>query len=373
MSAKLLKYSGILGHVVRCLVVGALFVLPLGCSDDSQGAQTSARGPRTIPVVIEKPSSHEFVDRIEALGTAGSTESIVVSAQVTETVSRVYFDDGQVVAKGDVLVELTSREESAQLSEVRANLGEAERQYERAIEMSRNGSLSEAQLDVRATALDAARARLDELGARMHDRLIRAPFAGVLGMRSVSPGTLVQPGDMITTLDDIDVIKIDFGVPERFLSILSVGLLVRSTTAAYPDRAFEGTVRAIDARVDPDTRSVRVRADLPNPEHALRPGMLVSVELTANRATRLAIPEEAIVPIGERRFVFVVNSEKRADRIELTTGRRENGLVEVVEGLDGDESVVSEGGSILRPGSVVEIVPRGPRQIDILSKAKARG
>ena len=373
MSANLLKYSGILGQIVSCLGAAALFAVPLGCSDDSQGAETAARGPRTVPVVIEKPSNHEFVDRIEALGTAVSNESIVVSGQVTETVSRVHFDDGQVVAEGDVLVELTSREESAQLSEVRANLGEAERQYERAMEMSRNGTLSEAQMDVRATALDAARARLEELRARMHDRLIRAPFGGVLGMRSVSPGTLVQPGDMITTLDDIDVIKIDFGVPERFLSVLSVGLVVRSTTAAYPDRAFEGTVRAIDTRVDPDTRSVRVRADLPNPERALRPGMLVSVELTANRERRLAIPEEAIVPIGERRFVFVVNSETRAERIELTTGRRDNGLVEVVEGLDGDESVVSEGGSLLRPGSAVEIVPRGPRQIDILSKAKARG
>ncbi len=360
-------------RVARSLGAGVFLLLMLGCGDDTVGAQTAARGPRTVPVVIEKPSKHEFVDRIEALGTAGSNESIVVSAQVTETVSRVHFDDGQVVAKGDVLVELTSREESAQLDEVRANLGEAQRQYERATEMSRNGTLSAAQLDFRTTARDAARARLDELRARMRDRLIRAPFAGVLGMRSVSPGTLVQPGDMITTLDDIDMINIDFAVPERFLSVLSVGLVVRSTTAAYPDRIFEGTVRAIDTRVDPDTRSVRVRADLPNPEHALRPGMLVSVELTANRETRLAIPEEAIVPIGERRFVFVVNPEDRVDRIELTTGRRDNGLVEVVEGLGGDENVVLEGGSMLRPGSAVEIVPRGPRQSDIPTEVEAKG
>jgi membrane fusion protein (multidrug efflux system) len=288
-------------------------------------------------------------------------------------VSRVYFEDGQVVAKGDVLVELTSREESAQLDEVRANLGEAKRQYERAAEMSRNGTLSDAQLDVRTTARAAAQARLEELRARMHDRLIRAPFAGVLGMRSVSPGTLVQPGDMITTLDDIDVIKIDFAVPERFLSVLLPGLKVRSTTAAYPDRVFKGTVRTIDTRVDPETRSVRVRADLPNPGHALRPGMLVAVELTANRQTRLAIPEESIVPIGERRFVFVVNSETSADRIELTTGRRANGLVEVVAGLAGDERVVIEGGSMLSPGSVVKIVPRGARQDEAAGALGARG
>jgi membrane fusion protein (multidrug efflux system) len=353
--------------------VGALLSITLACGDDPGAVQTAGRGPRSVPVVVEKPAQHEFVDRIEALGTAGSNESIVVSAQVTETVSRVHFDDGQVVAKGDVLVELTSREESAQLDEVRANLGEAERQYERALEMSRNGTLSEAQLDARTTARDGARARLDELRARMRDRLIRAPFAGVLGMRSVSPGTLVQPGDTITTLDDIDTIKIDFSVPERFLTVLSPGLVVRAKTAAYPDRSFEGTVRAIDTRVDPDTRSVRVRADLPNPGHDLRPGMLVAVELTANRETRLAIPEEAIVPIGERRFVFVVNPENRVDRIELETGRRESGLVEVVAGLGGDERVVLEGGSMLRPGSTIEIVPRGPRQSDSTPDAQARG
>ncbi|MFK7896539.1 MAG: efflux RND transporter periplasmic adaptor subunit [Myxococcota bacterium] len=357
----------------RSLGACALLLGPLACSDDSGAAQSARRGPRTVPVVIQKPTKHEFVDRIEALGTAGSNESIVVSAQVTETVSRVHFEDGQDVAKGDVLVELTSREESAQLDAVRSALGEAQRQYERAAEMSRNGTLSEAQLDARTTARDAAQARLDELRARMRDRLIRAPFSGVLGMRSVSPGTLVQPGAMITTLDDIDVIKIDFGVPERFLSVLSVDLVVRSTTAAYPDRIFEGTVRAIDPRVDPDTRSVRVRADLLNPEHELRPGMLVSVELTANRKTGLAIPEEAIVPIGERRFVFIVTPEKRVDRIELTTGRRDKGLVEVLAGLGGEESVVLEGGSMLSPGSAVEIVPRGPRQGDALSEPGARG
>jgi membrane fusion protein (multidrug efflux system) len=360
-------------RLARSFGVAAFLLVALACGDDSRGAQGGGRGPRTVPVVVEQPADYEFVDRIEALGTAGSNESIIVSAQVTETVSRVYFEDGQVVAKGDVLVELTSREESAQLDEVRANLGEAKRQYERAAEMSRNGTLSDAQLDVRTTARAAAQARLEELRARMHDRLIRAPFAGVLGMRSVSPGTLVQPGDMITTLDDIDVIKIDFAVPERFLSVLLPGLKVRSTTAAYPDRVFKGTVRTIDTRVDPETRSVRVRADLPNPGHALRPGMLVAVELTANRQTRLAIPEESIVPIGERRFVFVVNSETSADRIELTTGRRANGLVEVVAGLAGDERVVIEGGSMLSPGSVVKIVPRGARQDEAAGALGARG
>ncbi len=355
------RRARLVARLVACLVLAG------GCSDDASARRMIGRGMRTIPVVVAMPTRQEFVDRIEAIGTARANESIVVAAQVTETVSRVNFEDGQVVAAGDVLVELTSREESAQLAEARANHAEAVRQHERAVELRQDGTVSQAQLDARETQRRAARARLDELRARMRDRLIRAPFAGVLGMRTVSPGTLLQPGDPITTLDDIDTIKVDFSVPERFLSVLEPGLVVRATAAAFPDRHFEGTVRSLDTRVDPETRAIRVRADVPNADHALRPGMLVSIELTANRQTSLAVPEEAIVPVGETRFVFVVNEDLRADRLELETGRRTRGMVEVKSGISGSERLVVEGGSMLDPGSSVEIVeertpaPRAPQ------------
>ena len=316
---------------------------------------------RSIPVVVGDVAEHTFVDRIEALGTARANESIVVAAQVTETVSRVRFEDGAVVESGAVLVELTSREESAQLREARANYDEAVRQYERAVELRRNGSLSQAQLETQTSARAAAEARLAELEARLRDRLIRAPFAGVLGMRGVSPGTLVQPGDPITTLDDIELIKVDFSVPERFLSVVEPGLVVRATTAAWPDRRFEGVVRAIDTRIDPETRSVRMRADLRNPDHALRPGMLMAIDLSANERVAFSVPEESIVPLGEKNFVFVVGEEGQAQRIELRTGRRAGGKVEVIAGLDGTERVVVEGGSMLFPGSSVEVVEETAR------------
>ncbi len=311
---------------------------------------------RTIPVVVGSVEEHDFVDRIEALGTARANESVVISAQVTETVKRVAFEDGAVVRAGDVLVELTSREESAQLREARANYEEAVRQHDRAARLRRDGTVSQAQLDERTTEREAAAARLAELRARMRDRLIRAPFAGVLGMRSVSPGTLVQPGHPITTLDDIDLIKVDFSVPERFLSVIEPGLAVHATTAAYPGRRFEGVVRAVDTRIDPETRSVRMRADLPNPDHDLRPGMLMAIELAANERRAFSVPEESIVPLGEKNFVFVVGAEGRAERVELDTGRRAAGHVEVLSGLAGDEQIVVEGGSMLFPGSLVEII-----------------
>ncbi|MCR9092941.1 MAG: efflux RND transporter periplasmic adaptor subunit [bacterium] len=333
-----------------------------GCGDDSADQFMGGQGMRrSIPVVVGDVAEHTFVDRIEALGTARANESIVVAAQVTETVSRVRFEDGAVVDAGAVLVELTSREESAQLREARANYEEAVRQYERAVELRRNGSLSQAQLETQTSARAAAEARLAELEARLRDRLIRAPFAGVLGMRSVSPGTLVQPGDPITTLDDIELIKVDFSVPERFLSVVEPGVVVRATTAAWPDRRFEGVVRAIDTRIDPETRSVRLRADLRNPDHALRPGMLMAIGLSANERVAFSVPEESIVPLGEKNFVFAVGEDEKAKRIELRTGRRAGGKVEVLAGLDGTERVVVEGGSMLFPGSSVEVVEETAR------------
>jgi len=342
------------------LLVPVLVFVACG-DDDSDRFMGGAGMRRAIPVVLGAVEERAFVDRIEALGTARANESVVVSAQVTETVKRVAFEDGAVARAGDVLVELTSREESAQLREAQANYEEAVRQHDRATRLRRDGSVSQAQLDARRTEREGAEARLAELQARMRDRLIRAPFAGVLGMRSVSPGTLVQPGDAITTLDDIDLIKVDFSVPERFLSVIEQGLPVRATTAAYPERRFEGVVRAVDTRIDPETRSVRMRADLPNPDHDLRPGMLMAIELSANERRAYSVPEESIVPLGEKNFVFVVDAEGRAERVELETGRRTGGHVEVLGGLAGDEQIVVEGGSMLFPGSPVEVIARTAR------------
>lgn len=339
--------------IVTLFIAGSF--LSIACSGDDEGRQRVGMR-RAVPVVLGSVVERSFEDQIEALGTARANESIVVSAQVTETVSQIGFDDGAVVSKGDVIIELTSREESAQLSEARANYEEAVRQHARSVEMRRDGTVSQAQLDAQTTARDAAKARLDELQARLRDRLIRAPFAGVLGMREVSPGTLVQPGDPITTLDDIDLIKVDFSVPERFMSVIRPGLVVYASTAAYPDQRFEGVVRAIDTRIDPETRSVRMRADIPNKGHALRPGMLMAIELSANERSAFSVPEESIVPVGEKNYVFVVDEAGQAARLELQTGRRDAGDVEVLGGLSGAERIVIEGGSMLYPGSAVEVV-----------------
>ena len=325
-----------------------------GC--DAGGGQGAGGNRPPTPVVVSTPFEYEFADRIEAIGTANANESVVIAARVTKQVDAIRFEDGQTVKTGDVLVDLESSEERAQLAQARATRADAKIRFERVADLARRGTESQSRFDEVRTALDAANARVEELEARLADLRIRAPFSGVLGLREVSPGTLLQPGDRITTLDDIDRIKLDFSVPETFLSILKVGLAVSTQVAAFPGRRFDGQVVAIDSRVDPATRAVRVRAEIANPDHALRPGMLLSLVLEANPDRSLALAEQALVPAGSNQFVVVLDAEDKPSRVQVEIGRRVPGLVEIRKGLSAGDRVVIDGATLIPPGGVVEVL-----------------
>ena len=187
--------------------------------------------------------------------------------------------------------------------------------------------------------------------------MIRAPFSGRVGLRRVSVGTLINPGDVITTLDDTSVIKLDFSVPETFVSMLREGLSVRATAPAFPGRSFAGKVASIDSRVDVNTRSVTVRALLANEDGALRPGMFLNVALAKDERETLIIPEEALTPEAERQFVFVV-ADGKARRREVRIGGRSPGNVEILAGLDAGDRVVVEGTQKVRDGAPVTAIDR---------------
>jgi len=336
------------------LMLAAILASIPGCEGGSSDAATAERPP--IPVVVSRPFEYEFADRIEALGTARANESVVITANVTETVSKVHFQDGQQVEAGALLVELESDEERAQLAEARANRADARLRFERVSDLAESGTESQSRYDEVRTALDAAEARMAELEARVADRQIRAPFAGILGLREVSPGTLVQPGDRITTLDDVDPIKLDFSVPESFLAILQTGLAVSTENVAYPGRRFVGRVTAIDSRVDAATRSIRARAVIENADQALRPGMLLTLVLRTNPERSLALEEQALVPRGSSQYVVVLDEEDRPRRTEIRIGRRVPGLVEVLSGLAPDARVVIDGASLVPTDGVVRVL-----------------
>ena len=319
------------------------------------GEGEGGRGGGPVLVTLATVDEREFVDVIEAVGTAKANESIDITAKATETVSAVNFTDGQQVKAGDVIVEMTSREQSADLVAARAELNEATKAYDRIKGLADKGFATKAQLDQAIAARDSAAARVKALESRVADRLIRAPFAGALGLRRVSVGTLVRPGDIITTLDDVSIIKLDFTVPEGFLSALSQGMTVRVTVAAYPKRLFEGRVAGIDTRVDPVSRAVALRAEIPNPDALLRPGMLMTVALLNNQRNVLAVPEQSLVPVEDRQYVFVATADNKAERREVKIGARQPGYVEVTAGLKRGDRVVVEGTLRLRPGATIRI------------------
>jgi membrane fusion protein (multidrug efflux system) len=328
------------------------------------GPQAAARpagaggfgGGQSVPLVGVTPISPETIfDTIQAIGTAQANESLTVTAKVTDTVRAVDFEDGDFVEAGDVLVQLTNREEEALLAEARANLDDAEMQLVRIESLASENLVPESELDTARSRADATQARLDTVLARLSDRLILAPFSGVLGFRQVSPGQLLQPNTAITTLDDISTIKLDFTVPESFLGAVTSGARVFARAASYPDREFEGEIRSVGSRVDPVTRAIQVRAHIPNDDRALRPGMLLTVRIVMAERQSLVVPENAVYQIQDRHYVYVVGDDLVAREREFEAGERRFGIVEVVGGLEPGERVVTEGIVKLRDGTKVRL------------------
>jgi membrane fusion protein (multidrug efflux system) len=320
-----------------------------GEGDDKRG------GDRAVLVTLGEAAMRDFADVIEAVGTGKGKESIDITAKSADTVGALNFTDGQKVEKGFVIAEMTSREQSADLVAQRAALAEANKSYDRIAELSKKGFATKAQLDAAQAARETAAARVKSLDSRVTDRLLRAPFAGVLGLRRVSVGGLVRPGEVITTLDDVSLIKLDFTVPEAFMGALSVGSTVKVAVAAYGGRTFEGKVAGIDTRIDPITRAIALRAEIENPDLLLKPGMLMTVSLITNSRTVLAVPEQALVPTEDKQYVYLVDAEKKAERREVKIGARQPGFVEIVSGLKAGEKIVVEGTLKLRPGADIRL------------------
>ena len=297
-------------------------------------------------------SVRDVLTEVEAIGTTRANESVTLSTRVTDTVRQVRFDDGDYVEAGAVLVELTNEEETALLAESEATVEEARRAHRRLADLLKSRSVPVSQVDEARARLDAARGRYQSIVARLDDRLVRAPFSGVLGFRQVSAGTLLNPGTAIATLDDIRSIKLDFPVPEVYLDRLRPGLELTASSAAFPGRAFEARVSTLDSRVDPISRAIVVRARIDNGELQLRPGMLMTVRLATNQRRTLMVPEDALLQTQDGAYVYRVE-DGQARRQPVDHGVRYQGWVEVTDGLDEGDQVVVEGTIKLRDGSTV--------------------
>ncbi|GLS26761.1 MexH family multidrug efflux RND transporter periplasmic adaptor subunit [Marinibactrum halimedae] len=320
----------------------------------------------TERIVIER-----YQDKTEALGTLIANEAVDITVNVTETISAIEFEDGAHVQRGDVLVRLTSAEEDAALLEAQTTAREAEQQLRRLIPLVKSGTATQSALDEQQRNYDAAKARLIAAQSRLQDFVIRAPFSGTIGLRNISVGALVQPGDVITTLTDSRQVKLDFNVPEVMLGDLSVGLPVIAHSRAYRETQFSGKVMSIDNQIDPVTRSLTVRAILPNEDRRLKPGMLMTLTIFHSEREAIFVSEESIIPQGYDNFVYVAKETDTgwiAEKRKVELGVRRHGSVEVVNGLIPGESVVSHGTIKVAPGGAID-----PQPLSTLSATSVTG
>lgn len=357
-------------------------------------------GGRAATVRVALPETRPFADRLDALGEAKARQSVTITSDTTELITRVLFSSGQRVSRGQTLVELKADEQGADVARAQAALGQARRDLARYAELDRRGFAPKAEVENRRAAVQEAQATLAAVQARRQDRVIRAPFAGTIGLSDAAPGQLVNPGAAIATLDDLSAVYVDFQVPERYLGALRPGLPITAATDAYPDQVFRGTIQRIDTRVDPNTRAVTARAEFANPGERIKPGMLLRVGVEQGSRQALAVPESAVLFEGDAGYVYVVaaggggagraagaeagagggasgsgtgagagrgrggsgagggaarGGGLRAQRRPVETGARQDGLVEIVSGLKPGERVVADGLNRVNPNQPVRI------------------
>jgi membrane fusion protein (multidrug efflux system) len=326
---------------------------PAGAAQ-SQGPR--GRGPS--PVEVAEAEAAEPLEQIRSVGNLLADESVQIAPEQAGRIAAIRFEEGQAVAEGDELVKLDDTLLAAEAKEVEARVELAEANFKRASSLSKTGSGTQRTLDEAMAERLTANALLLLIQSRLEKTSIKAPFPGVMGLRSVSVGAYVEPGTKIATLDKIDVVKVEFTIPERNLTDVRVGYPVEVLVDAYPDRVFRGEVYAIDPQLDVNGRSLKVRARLPNPDLSLRPGLFARVVVQgASRGEVVVIPEGAIVPRGGENFVYRV-SDGKVEEAKVELGRRREGRVEVTSGIAPGDTVVVAGHARLKNGAAVEIVVR---------------
>lgn len=373
-----------LGYMLRTGLLGQLVSAPP--AQQAAGGNPSAGGPAGAPaggpggnrggqgvpmVEVVTLTTGPVIEMSESVGTTRAFESVTISAKVSGIVEKISFTEGQDVQTGDVLVELDIAERKADLEAARASIQNARAQrdevnqkFERAQQLRRAGAGTEAlvadltlQLRTVETTVAAAEARERAAAARLEDYIVRAPFAGRIGLRQVSLGAFMDSKVAMTTLDDISRIRLDFAIPEPLLSRIRLGAQINAQSVAFPDRVFSGKVAAVDTRIDPVTRSVKLTAVIENSDLALKPGMFLTVALeVARRENAVIAPEEAIVAEGPRQVAYVVKDNKIERRVVMI-GQRSFGKVEIMEGLKAGETIVARGIQRVRNGLTVQTRP----------------
>jgi membrane fusion protein (multidrug efflux system) len=313
------------------------------------------KGPPPIIVEAAKVTTVKLPQGISAVGSLRSDETVILRPEIAGRVAQIGFREGERVSKGQMLVKLDDSVQLADVARARANLTLSKTKHERSQDLRTKGFLSEQALDETLNNLKVAQADAELMEARISKTTIRAPFSGTIGLRQVSVGDYVKEGQDMVNLESIDPLKVDFRVPELALSQVKDGQTIQITLDAIPDKAYDGRVFAINPLIDANGRAIVIRAQVPNRDGKLRPGMFARVKLfTSGSKDTLVVPEESLFPLGDDKYVYKV-VEGKATRQKIDIGQRREGRVEVVNGLGPDDVVVTAGVIKLREGAPVAI------------------
>ncbi|MEK1908118.1 MAG: efflux RND transporter periplasmic adaptor subunit [Pseudomonas sp.] len=310
-------------------------------------------------VEVTQPERTLVRDELVTFGSLRSDESVMIRPEIEGRVASLHFREGEAVKGGELLVSLDDSITRAELAQAQANLDLAEKSYQRTQMLFKRGASNAQAQDEAQSQQQAARASLALAQARLDKTQVRAPYDGVLGLRQVSIGDYLSAGQDMVNLEVLDPLKVDFRIPQKAVSQVGVGQVIELSLDAYPGERFKGTIIALNPRLDEVGRSQAIRAQIGNSDHRLKPGQFVKVSvILAERPQALLIPEEAVMPMGQLLFVNLVVDGK-AERRQIRIGQRQRGKAEVVEGLQGDETVISAGWQKVTPGHEVRTVQRG--------------
>lgn len=327
-------------------------------SASAKGPTKGPGGPAPVEVIELKPV--RVLESITAVGSLRSNESVMLRPEVSGRIAAIGFRDGQPVRRGQLLIGLDATLNEAEVAQARAEFDLATSNLKRTEDLASKSFVSSSAQDQAASGVQVAEARLNLAEARLAKMRIVAPFDGVVGIRNVSIGDYVRDGAELINVEDIRTLKVDFRLPERYFTQLKTGLPVEVIADALPGRRYAGSIDAINPRVEASGRSLEVRAKLTNTDGQLRPGMFARVQvLLGDRPNALMVPEEAVVPLGEDFFVYTV-ADGKAKRVQVRLGVRREAQVELLDGVNAGDQVVTAGIRVQRDGQPVRVVGAAP-------------
>ncbi|MPW29609.1 efflux RND transporter periplasmic adaptor subunit [Agarivorans sp. B2Z047] len=315
-----------------------------------------ARSLAPTLVTTEQVQQHSLAQNLSLIGTLDAEQSVAIAAEVSGKINQINVRSNQRVQAGDVLVKLNDLKASAALAEARAYLADEQRKLYEFEQLLKRKAVSQTSFDAQLASVTIAKARLQSAQSEFDDHTLTAPFTGVTGLINISNGELINANQSLLSLDNLSSLQLDLNVPDQYLSLLSKGMPIQATTPAWPQQIFEGTIDAIDPRVDSNTLNLTVRVNFDNTNKQLKPGMMMRAKLTLPAATQAMIPVQAIEYSGTKRFVYVVGENNIAHRTEVQLGARINNYVLIDQGLALNDNIVVQGLVNIRDGARIKQV-----------------